>query len=87
MPNLNIEMFENEPKVGDKIKVIGVIKSISDDGKVEASYDEVEILDKKAKKDRSDKEDESNDDSMDESYDSADLSLDTALEKSFPNTQ
>lgn len=47
MPTLDLDMFDDAPKVGDKIKVTGKVKSIDEDsGDVEVSYDDVNIVDK-----------------------------------------
>lgn len=51
MPKIDIDMFEDSPKVGDKVKVMGEIESIDEDtGEVEVSYDDVSIVDKSKKK-------------------------------------
>lgn len=77
MPKLTVDMFDSEPHVGDKVKVTGVIKSISDSGEVEASYDKVEIVNDESKLKYG---------SQDQS-DSTPDNLDEALSKAFPNTQ
>lgn len=78
MPKLNIEMFETPPKEGDKVKVIGVVKSIDpESGDVEVSYDEVSKVENV----------EGTEEVESEEYDSSDDSLDGALEKAFPKTQ
>lgn len=89
MPNLDIDMFDSEPKVGDKIKVIGKIKSISDEGVVEASYDAVTIINDKKNRSEDDSNDDSNDntDYKDDGMPPDSQSLDSALSKAFPNTQ
>lgn len=93
MPRLDIDMFDEEPKVGDKVKVLGKVKSINEDsGEVEVSYDDVKIIDEKKRKKRRDY------DSEDEVIDDETVivrnemqpntqSLDEALAQSFPNTQ
>lgn len=93
MPRLDIDMFDEEPKVGDKVKVLGKVKSINEDsGEVEVSYDDVKIIDEKKRKKRRDY------DSEDEVIDDETVivrnemqpntqSLDEALVQSFPNTQ
>lgn len=93
MPTLDIDMFDDEPKVGDKIKVTGKVKSIDEDsGDVEVSYDDVNIVDKddkpKKRRKRRDNRDYFEDEvvvrneMMPESQ-----TLDQALAQSFPNTQ
>lgn len=92
MPKLDIDMFDNEPKVGDKIKVMGKVRSIDEDsGEVEVSYDDVTIV-KKNKKRRSDNDDDDDDDvvfveSTKEPGMSNSQSLDAALAQAFPQTQ
>lgn len=77
MPRLNIDQFEETPNVGDKVKVIGKVKSIDEDsGMVEVSYDDVSIVGKEESKPKYDKE------IMPESQ-----SLDDALAESFTKTQ
>lgn len=90
MPKLDIEMFDDEPKLGDRIKVMGKVKSIDDDtGMVEVSYDDVSIVKKK----RNDKRDDDDEDGvvavevMSNSDMSNSQSLDEALSKAFPQTQ
>lgn len=88
MPRLDLDMFDDAPKVGDKVKVTGKVESIDEDtGEVEVSYDDVDIVgkEKKRKKRRSyDTEDEIivETETMPNSQ-----SLDEALSQSFPNTQ
>lgn len=93
MPTLDIDMFDEEPKVGDKVKVTGKIKSIDeDDGTVDISYDDVKIVDeKKRKKRRSDRND---DDFIDDETVIVQNEMppnmqtyDQALATAFPNTQ
>lgn len=81
-------MFNDAPKVGDKIKVLGTIKSIDDQsGQVEASYDDVSIVTnrQKSKNTKNDNYVETN--PPDEQGNSNSQSLDAALAKAFPNTQ
>lgn len=92
MPKIDIDMFDDSPKVGDKVKVIGKIKFIDEDsGEVEVSYDDVSII--KKDKNRSDRGDDNNDEMMDETMtintemDPNTQSLDSALGRAFPNTQ
>lgn len=89
MPTLDIDMFDDTPKVGDKVKVLGKIKSIDEDsGDVSISYDDVSIV-KKKKKSKSDSDDNDSDDDV-IVYDSMppnSQTLDEALNQSFPNTQ
>lgn len=91
MPKLDIDMFDDEPKVGDKVRVKGKVESIDEDtGEVEVSYDDVDIVgkEKKRKKNR----DNDNDDDVDIVYTQDQMSpntqtLDQALGQAFPNTQ
>lgn len=88
MPKLDIDMFDETPNVGDKVKVLGKIKSIDEEsGEVEVSYDDVSIVTerKKSKNSQNDKYVETN--PPDESSMSTSQSLDSALSKAFPNTQ
>lgn len=89
MPRLDIDMFENEPKVGDRVKVMGKVKSIDDEGMVEISYDDVSIVAKKRKKRSNDDDDD--DVVVIEAEEEGDMtntqSLDSALSRAFPNTQ
>lgn len=92
MPTIDIDRFDDTPKVGDKIKVMGKVKSIdSDSGEVEVSYDDVSIVKKSRKKrDRdNDDDDDFNDDEivLDTQMDPNTQSLDAALGQAFPNTQ
>lgn len=90
MPKIDIDMFDDEPKVGDRVKVVGKVKSIDDDGMVEISYDDVSIV-KKKRKNRSDNDDDDDDDFEVEVMQTSDMtnsqSLDEALSKAFPQTQ
>lgn len=79
MPKINIEEFETEPSVGDKVKVVGKIKEI-EDGMVEISYDKVTIMDKK---DRKDDDDEFMEVSEEETVTSNGMSADEALNRYF----
>lgn len=94
MPTLDIDMFDEEPKVGDKVKVTGKIKSIDeDDGTVDISYDDVKIIDPKKRKKRRDYD--TDDDFIDD--DETVIvrnetqpnmqTYDQALAQAFPNTQ
>lgn len=90
MPRIDIDMFDESPKVGDKVKVMGKVKSINEDtGEVEVSYDDVSIVKKHKKRDRDDNND--NDDdveiTMDEQVYPESQTLDSALGRAFPNTQ
>lgn len=79
-------MFDETPKVGDKVKVVGKIKDINEDtGEVEVSYDDVSILGKSGKETTKDNS-YNNEPSMDETP-PEDQSLDSALSRAFPNTQ
>lgn len=92
MPRLDIDMFDEDPKVGDKVKVTGKVESIDEDsGEVEVSYDDVKIVDEKKRKKRRDRDDDDiiYDDEVVVStqMEPNDQSLDTALARAFPNTQ
>lgn len=94
MPTLDIDMFDDRPKVGDKIKVMGKVNSIdSDTGEVDVSYDDVSIVKKNRKKRNrdNDDDDDDNDDDVNIVYDPQmdpnTQSLDAALGQAFPNTQ
>lgn len=88
MPKLDIDMFEESPKVGDKVKVIGKINHIDEEsGEVDVSYDTVSVVNKRKKKDRSDDESDDTETPMDEEVVTNDQSLDSALMRAFPNTQ
>lgn len=41
MPNINVEMFDSPPSVGDRVTVTGEVQNIDGEGNVEISYDEV----------------------------------------------
>ena len=81
-------MFDDQPKVGDMIKVMGKVKSIDEDnGEVDVSYDDVSIV-KNMKKSRDSEEgEEGEDEMMEDSTMSNSQSLDDALSKAFPQTQ
>lgn len=87
-------MFDESPKVGDKIKVIGKIKSIDDQsGQVEASYDSVTIITKRhmSKNSKNDHYVEANPPDQ-TGQDQGGMnpnsqSLDQALSQAFPQTQ
>jgi len=90
MPKLDIDMFDESPKVGDKVKVLGKVTHIDEEsGEVDVSYDKVTIVNKRKKKDRSDDSDDSDDVEMvmDEEVTPNDQSFDVALNRAFPNTQ
>lgn len=93
MPKLDIDLFDEEPKVGNKVRVTGKVESINEDtGMVEVSYDDVKIVDPKKRKKRRDNDD---DDFIDE--DETVIvqnetqpnmqTYDQALASAFPNTQ
>lgn len=88
MPRLDLDMFDDAPKVGDKVKVMGKVESIDEDtGEVEVSYDDVDIVgkEKKRKKRRSyGTEDEI---VVETEMMPNTQTLDQALSQSFPNTQ
>lgn len=90
MPTLEIDMFDDAPKVGDKIKVMGKVESIDEDtGEVDVSYDDVKIV-KKSKK-RRDNDDDDEDvvvtESMDQEMMPQSQSLDGALNSYFTRTE
>lgn len=95
MPRLDIDMFDEEPKVGDKVKVMGKVKSIDEDsGEVEVTYDDVKIVDEKKRKKRRDRDSDFDYDDDDDIVFTREQetmpqsqSLDQALAQSFPNTQ
>lgn len=92
MPTIDIDMFDEDPNVGDKVRVTGKVKSIDEEtGEVDISYDDVKIVDeKKRKRNRRDRDDDMDDDVeivVDTQNYPQDQSLDSALARSFPNTQ
>lgn len=97
MPTIDIDKFDETPKVGDKIRVKGTVKSIDEDnGEVEVTYGDVSIVDKKKRKKRRDNDDDDwDDDDDDVVYVRDDMmapppesqSLDNALAQAFPRTQ
>lgn len=88
MPKISIDEFDESPKTGDKVKVMGVVKFIDEDsGEVEVSYDDVKIVKKDKKQDRSDDDNDEIEISMEEEVEPESQSLDAALSRSFPNTQ
>lgn len=92
MPILDIDMFDEDPNVGDKVRVTGKVKSIDEEtGEVDISYDDVKIVDeKKRKRNRRDRDDDMDDDVeivVDSQTYPQSQSLDSALARSFPNTQ
>lgn len=87
MPKIDIDMFEDSPKVGDNVKVTGKVKSIDEDsGDVEVSYDDVSIV-KKSSRDSDDNNDEDVEMTLEEEIDPNTQTLDAALSRAFPNTQ
>lgn len=96
MPRLDIDMFDDAPKIGDKVKVLGKVESIDEDsGEVEITYDKASIVKKKKKSSRrnNDDDDDDDDDDVDIVYTNEQMpppesqSLDSALARAFPNTQ
>lgn len=92
MPTIDIDKFDETPKVGDKIKVEGRVQSIDeDDGTVEVTYGDVSIMQKRKK--RRNRRDDDDDDFTDEVVLQETMmppesqTLDQALAQSFPNTQ
>lgn len=90
MPNLNIDQFDSPPSEGDKIKVIGVIKSIDHQtGDVEASYDKVTVIGKGKPSDNTDNTDNTDNNSSDNSNQDQNSyqTSDEALNQAFNKTQ
>lgn len=93
MPKLDIDMFDSEPKVGDKVRVKGKVESIDEDtGEVEVSYDDVDIVGKEKKRKKRRDNDNDFDDDVDIVYTQDQMNpntqtLDQALGQAFPNTQ
>lgn len=88
MPKLDIDMFDDEPHVGNKVKVIGKIKSIDEDsGEVEVSYDKVTIVKKHKNRDNSD--DNEDDVTFTETTETSSqpMNIDQAMQNSFGYTQ
>lgn len=93
MPKLDIDMFDQDPKVGDEVRVKGKVESIDEDtGEVEVSYDDVDVVgkDKKSKKRKSRRDDD--DDDVEVVYTADGMppesqTLDQALSQAFPQTQ
>lgn len=86
VPTLNIDQFDTEPSVGQKVRVEGEIKSINtDNGEVDVSYDSVKIIKNRKKPDNSN-DNSDNTDESDNSNDNA-VSLDQALQNNFGYTQ
>lgn len=90
MPILDIDMFDEDPKVGDKVRVTGKVNSIDEEtGEVDISYDDVKIVDEKKRK-RNRRDDDMDDDveiTVEAETFPEDQSLDSALARAFPNTQ
>lgn len=91
MPTLEIDMFDDAPKVGDKIKVLGKVESIDEDtGEVEVTYDDAKIV-KKSKKRRDNDDDDDDDVVVRESLDPEMMpqsqSVDGALNSYFQRTE
>lgn len=92
MPTIDIDQFDEAPHVGDKVKVLGKVKSIDEDtGEVEISYDTVKILDDKKRKKKRNRDDDDDDDFEEVVVETGmppeSQSLDMALAQAFPNTQ
>lgn len=89
MPTLDIDQFDDAPRVGDKVEVTGKVKSINeDDGKVEISYDDVKIVkENKKRKKRSDNNPYDDEVVLEPEMMPQSQSLDEALGQAFPNTQ
>lgn len=95
MPTLDIDMFDNEPHVGNKVKVIGKIESINEDtGEVEVTYDKVTIV-RKRKSDRKRSDNDNDDDDDDDVFitetntetQPQPMDLDSALARNFNYTR
>lgn len=94
MPKIDIDDFDEAPRIGDKVKVTGKVKSIDEDsGMVDVSYDEVKIVDEKKRKKRKDRDDDDFEDEIVYEQTTTNMdgsnseSLDAALARSFPPTQ
>lgn len=90
MPLIDIDMFDDAPKVGDKIKVLGKVESIDEDtGEVDVSYDDVKIVKKNKKRRNNDDDDEEVvvTETMDEEMMPQSQSLDQALNSYFPRSE
>lgn len=91
MPKLDIDEFDETPKVGDKVKVMGKVESIDEDsGQVEVSYDDVSIVKKRKKNRRDNDEDDDFEEVVvteEQTMEPNSQSLDAALARAFPNTQ
>lgn len=93
MPTLEIDMFDDAPKVGDKIKVLGKVESIDEDtGEVEVTYDDAKIVKKGKKRRNRDNDDDDDDDvivteTMDQEMMPQSQSLDGALNSYFTRTE
>lgn len=90
MPVIDIDKFDETPKVGDKIKVEGRVKSIDeDDGTVEVTYGDVSIMQKRKKRRNRDDDDDFTDEVVlqETMMPPESQTLDQALAQSFPNTQ
>lgn len=86
MPTLNIDQFDTEPSVGQKVRVEGEIKSIdTGTGEVDVSYDSVKII--KKKKSSSDNTNNTDNTDNTDNVDNAPMNLDQALAKNFNYTQ
>lgn len=85
MPRISIDEFNEEPSIGDKVKVVGKVKEI-EDGMVEISYDKVTIMDKKRRKNRDNDNDDDDDDFVEVSEETTvtdGMSADEALNRYF----
>lgn len=90
-------MFDEDPKVGDKVKVLGKVDSIDEEtGEVEVTYDDVKIIDPKKRKKRRNRDNDDDDDDIrffnervvvEPQMEPNQQTLDQALAQSFPNTQ
>lgn len=89
MPKLDIDMFDETPKVGDNIKVEGKVESIDkESGEVDVTYGDVSIVEKKKKKTRRDRNNDEDDEIVFEQEMIPNTqTLDQALAQSFPQTQ
>lgn len=85
MPRIDIDEFNEEPSIGDKVKVVGKVKSI-EDGMVEISYDKVTIIDEKKKRRKKRDDDDDDDDFVEVSEETTvtdGMSADEALNRYF----
>jgi hypothetical protein len=80
MPTLNIDQFDEPPKIGDQVTVTGKVNSIDQNsGDVDVSYDSVSLGGQNNQSPDNEQTETENPDEPE--------NLDSALSKAFPNTQ